>query len=219
MKDLYIIGAGGFGRETAWLVERINAVIPTWNFKGFIDDNESLWESSEGGYPVLGGCEYLKFQKNAYVVCAVGSARVRKKIIETLEGSSIQFATLIDPSALISNKVEIGRGTIICARTIITVEVKVGNHVIINLDCTLGHNAVVNDYVTIYPNVNVSGNVEIGTCTELGTGSQIIQGKKIAPDTIIGAGAVVVKDFTESGTYVGNPARRIKKSVPHSFDK
>lgn len=60
MKDLYIIGAGGFGREVAWLVERINEVNSIWNLKGFIDDNESLWGSTEGEYPVLGGCEYLK---------------------------------------------------------------------------------------------------------------------------------------------------------------
>lgn len=209
-EDLYIIGAGGFGRETAWLVERINGVTPTWNLKGFIDDNETLWESSEGGYPVLGGCEYLKSLGHVSAVCAVGSARVRQVIIEKLEDSNITFATVIDPSVLISSKTAIGRGTIICAGSIITVDARIGSHVIVNLDCTLGHDAVVDDYVTIYPNVNVSGNVEIETCCEIGTGAQIIQGKRIAADTIIGAGAVVVKDLTESGTYVGNPAKRIK---------
>ena len=82
MKDLYIIGAGGFGREVAWLVERINEVSPTWNIKGFIDDNESLWGSIEGEYPVLGGCEYLNALCNVYAVCAVGSAKIRKNEIK-----------------------------------------------------------------------------------------------------------------------------------------
>lgn len=81
---------------------------------------------------------------------------------------------------------------------------------IINLDCTLGHDDVIEDFVTIYPSVNVSGNVVIGQCSEIGTGMQIIQGKKVAPNTIIGAGAVVVKDCEESGTYVGSPVKRIK---------
>lgn len=210
MKDLYIIGAGGFGREVAWLVERINEVEPTWDLKGFIDDNESLWETTEGGYPVFGGCEYLKSLGEVYAVCAVGSAKIRKIIIDKLKNSNVKFATLIDPSVIISKRVEIGEGTIICAGTIITVDIKIGNHVIINLDCTFGHDDVIADYVTVYPSVNVSGNVTVGECSELGTGMQIIQGKNIAPNTIIGAGAVVVKDLIESGTYVGSPAKKIK---------
>ena len=210
MKDLYIIGAGGFGREVAWLVERINEVTPTWNIKGFIDDNESLWGTKEDAYDVVGGCDYLKTLEDVYAVCAVGSARVRKIIIDKLKDSRVNFATVIDPSVIRSKRVEIGEGSIICAGTIITVDIKIGNHVIINLDCTIGHDDVIEDFVTIYPSVNVSGNVVLGECSELGTGMQIIQGKKVAPNTIIGAGAVVVKDCIESGTYVGSPAKKIK---------
>lgn len=209
MKDLYIIGAGGFGREVAWCVERINDVSPTWNLKGFIDDNEELWGKQEDGCPVLGGLDYLKKQKDVYSVCAVGNAQIRKKIIDKLANGSIRFATLIDPSVILSKRVSIGEGTIICAGTIMTVDISIGNHVIINLDCTLGHDDVIEDYVTIYPSVNVSGNVSVGKCVELGTGTQIIQGKVIVPDTIIGAGAIVVKDIQEKGTYVGCPTKKI----------
>lgn len=210
MKDLYIIGAGGFGREVAWIVERINSIKPTWNLKGFIDDNETLWGSTEGEYHVFGGCEYLSALEDVYAVCAVGSSNVRKKIIEKLKDTSIKFATLVDPSVLYSNSVKIGEGAIVCAGTIITVDVNIGDHVIVNLDCTIGHDAVIDDFVTIYPSVNVSGNVLIGECSELGTGTQIIQGKKVISNTIIGAGAIVVKDCIESGTYVGSPAKKIK---------
>lgn len=210
MKDLYIIGAGGFGREVAWIVERINSIKPTWNLKGFIDDNETLWGSTDGEYHVFGGCEYLSALEDVYAVCAVGSSNVRKKIIEKLKDTSVKFATLVDPSVLYSNSVKIGEGAIVCAGTIITVDVNIGDHVIVNLDCTIGHDAVIDDFVTIYPSVNVSGNVLIGECSELGTGTQIIQGKKVISNTIIGAGAIVVKDCLESGTYVGSPAKKIK---------
>lgn len=210
MKDLYIIGAGGFGREVVWIVERINSIKPTWNLKGFIDDNETLWGSKEGEYHVFGGCEYLSTLEDVYAVCAVGSSNVRKKIIEKLKDTSVKFATLVDPSVLYSNSVKIGEGAIVCAGTIITVNVNIGDHVIVNLDCTIGHDAVIDDFVTIYPSVNVSGNVLIGECSELGTGTQIIQGKKVISNTIIGAGAIVVKDCIESGTYVGSPAKKIK---------
>lgn len=210
MKDLYIIGAGGFGREVAWLVERINKVTPTWNIKGFIDDNESLLHSMEDDYEVVGNCHYLEGLDEVYAVCAVGNAQIRKKIIDKLANTNIKFATLIDPSVILSNRVEIGEGSIICAGTILTVDICIGKHVIINLDCTLGHDDIINDFVTIYPSVNASGNVEIGECSEVGTGAQIIQGKKIASNTIIGAGAVVVRDIEERGTYVGSPVRKIK---------
>lgn len=210
MKDLYIIGSGGFDREVAWCVERINDVSSTWNLIGFIDDNEDLWGKQEDGYLVLGGLDYLKKQKESYVVCAVGKAQIRKKIIDKLANSEVKFATIIDPLVILSKRVSIGVGTIICAGTIMTVDISIGNHVIINLDCTLGHDDVIEDYVTIYPSVNVSENVRVGECVELGTGTQVIQGKVIAPDAIVGAGAVVVKNINESGTYVGTPAKKIK---------
>ena len=77
MNDLYIIGAGGFGKEVAWLAERINDVQPTWNIKGFVDDNDSLWGNVLDDYSILGGTDVLKSCEGAYVVCAIGSAKVR----------------------------------------------------------------------------------------------------------------------------------------------
>lgn len=209
LKNLYIIGAGGFGREVAWLVERINAETPTWNLKGFLDDNADVQGTLQGEYPVVGGCDYLKgISKEVWLVCAVGASKTRRSIIEKLnEFPNVRYATLIDPSVICSKRVTIGEGSIICAGTILTVDISIGKHVIINLDCTIGHDDVVHDFVTIYPSANVSGNVVIGSCSELGTGSQIIQGKRIIDSAIIGAGAVVVSDIKESGTYVGVPAR------------
>lgn len=212
MKDLYIIGAGGFGREVAWLVRRINEQSPTWNLVGFIDDDSRKHGTLEDGYPVVGGTELLgSEQEDTYVVCAVGSAQIRKSIVDKLKGySKIKYATLIDPSVIISDRVKIGEGSIICAGTIVTVDVVLGKHVIINLDCTVGHDAVIGNFVTMYPSVNVSGMVQVGECVELGTGMQVIQGKKIVANAIFGAGAVVVKDILDEGTYVGVPVKKIQ---------
>lgn len=212
LKDLYIIGAGGFGREVAWLVERINEIEPTWNLKGFIDDNTAIHGSLQDDYSVIGGCDDLmNITQEVWVVCAVGSAKIRKKIIEKLKNyANVKFATLIDPSVMRSERVDIGEGSIICAGTIITVDISIGSHVIINLDCTIGHDDIIHDFVTIYPSVNVSGNVVVGECAELGTGMQIIQGKSIGRESIIGAGAVVIRDIPEKCTAVGSPAKPIK---------
>ena len=123
----------------------------------------------------------------------------------------VRFGTLLDPSVKVSDHVEIGVGTIICAQTVLTVNISIGDHVIINLNCTIGHDADISDYATIYPGVNVSGATSIGhAAAELGTGMQIIQGKRIGEYSIVGAGAVVVDDIPEKCTAVGNPANVIK---------
>ena len=212
MKKMYIIGAGGFGRETAWLAERINKVSPTWDIQGFLDDNIKLHGSQVDSYKVLGGCDYLKlFTEDVWAVCAIGTAVVRKKVIEEIsQFSNVHFATLIDPSVLISSRITIGEGSIVCAGNIFTVDITIGKHVIVNLDCTIGHDAVIEDFVTLYPSVNVSGCAIVRKCAELGTGAQILQGKKIGKGTIVGAGAVVTKDLPEDCTAVGAPARPVK---------
>lgn len=212
MKDLIIFGASGFGREVAWLVERINKVSPTWNLIGFMDDNEAIHGTEINGYRVLGGTSAVGDYPNAYFVCAVGASKVREKIVDNMKAISpnLRFATVIDPSVEMSDLVTIGEGTIICAHTIITVNIQIGSHVIINLDCTIGHDAILHDFVTLYPSVNVSGMTEVGRCSELGTGMQIIQGKTVGEYSIVGAGAVVVKDIPPKCTAVGSPAKPIK---------
>lgn len=210
MNDLVIVGAGGLGREVAWMVERINQVNPKWNLLGFIDDSEKLKGSIVNGYPVLGSTEWLNKNKfnNLFAVCAIGASKVRKAVVSRLE--NVKFATLIDPMALISDKVKIGEGSIICANSVLTVDITIGLHNIINIDCTIGHDAILQDFVTLYPSVNISGNTFIGECVEMGTGSQIIQGVKVGEDTIVGAGAVIVKDLPRKCTAVGVPAEPIK---------
>ena len=212
MKDLIIFGASGFGREVAWAVERLNKVTPTWNLLGFMDDADDIQGTEINGYKVLGKTADVSNYPDAYYVVAVGASRTREKIVSNMKtvNPSIKFGTVIDPSVEMSELVTIGEGTIICAHTIITVNIEIGAHVIINLDCTVGHDAVLQDYVTLYPSVNVSGITNIGHAVELGTGKQIIQGKTVGDYSIVGAGAVVVKDIPAKCTAVGSPAKPIK---------
>ncbi len=213
MKDLIIVGASGFGREVAWLVERINKVTPTWNLLGFMDDKPEIQQKKINEYRVLGTTKDISDYPGVYSICAVGAARVRERIISDIKiyNPDVRFATLIDPSVEMSDYVTVGEGTIICAHTIITTNISIGTHVIVNLDCTIGHDVVLEDFTTLYPSVNVSGMAHIGHGTELGTGMQIIQGKSVGEYSIVGAGAIVVKDIPEKCVAVGNPARAIKK--------
>lgn len=210
MKDLIIVGAGDFGREVVWLVNRINHSQPTWNVLGFVDDAASFPEID--GYRVLGNINWLlQYGKPSYVVCAIGNSKTREAIYNKLKNNyCLTFATLVDPTAICGTGSKIGAGSICCAGTILTVNVQVGDGCIINLGSTIGHDSVLGNYSTLHPGANVSGKVVIGRRCFLGTGVKVIQGLKIEPDTTIGAGAVVIHDIKESGTYVGVPARKIK---------
>lgn len=212
MKDLIIIGASGFGREVAWLVERINSKKKTWNLLGYIDDSEEMQNKTINSYPVIGTIDDVYKFPDTYFVVAIGSASTREMVVDRISAQvpNIKFGILIDPSVEMSDSVIIGEGSIVCAHTIITVNITIGKHVIVNLDCTIGHDAVLNDFVTVYPGVNISGDTDIGYASELGTGMQIIQGKKIGERSIVGAGAVVIRDIPEKCTAVGSPAKPIK---------
>ncbi len=98
MKDLIIFGASGFGREVAWAVERINKISPTWNLLGFMDDNESIQGTEINGYKVLGKTADVINYPDAFFVCAVGSSKIREKIINNIKSLNphIKFGTVID---------------------------------------------------------------------------------------------------------------------------
>ena len=209
MKDIVIIGAGGFGREVAWLIEDINKVNNEWNIVGFVDDNKSIQGTEINGYKVVGDIDWLEKQE-VFVVNAIGDPVIKKKVMDKLDGSKNKYPVLIHPSVICSDRVSFGEGSIICAGNIITVNVEIGKHVIINLDCTIGHDANIGDYSTVLPSVNVSGFVKTEECVSVGTGSAIIQGVNIGRNTVVGAGAVVVKDLPANCTAVGSPAKPIK---------
>ena len=211
MNDIVIIGAGGFGREVAWLIERINKDKKSYKLLGFVDDKIAKGIQIDD-YPVLGTINELKrYEKKINVCIAVGNAKIRKKIYEEIKvNTNLDFPNLIDPSVIIDEK-NIGKGNIVCANNIFTIGYKMIDFCIINLACTIGHDVKMNSFITVYPGVNISGNVNIEECVELGTGASIIQGVKIGKFSIIGASACVIKDIESNVTAVGIPAKYVKK--------
>lgn len=208
MKDIILLGAGGFAREVTWLIEDNNSVSPEWNILGYVANESSPLLK----YPVLGNDDWLlSYEKEVNVVCCTGSSELREKIIRKYSGKkNIYFPSLISRHAIIGENVIVEPGTVICAGTIITVNVRIGKHAILNLDCTVGHEAILEDFVTLYPSVNVSGNVTIHNNTEIGTASAIIQEVEIGEHTIIGAGSAVVRNIPAWSTAVGVPCKVIK---------
>lgn len=205
-KDLVIAGSGGMGREVLMLVNRINAAGGTWNFIGFVD-NQDTGAASRDDEWLMGRRE------TTFAALAVGSPELRRKLYCRFRGNEkIIFPNLVDPAAVLGDEtVILGSGNIVCAGSILTTNVHLGDFNIVNLNCTLSHDVAVGNFVTLSMGCNLAGNVVVGDMAEIGTGTQIIQGRKVGRHAVVGAGAAVISDIGDNATAVGVPARVIKR--------
>lgn len=213
MKDLIILGTGDCAREIAHVVERVNehSGETVWNILGFSTDRLELVGTEVDGYKVICTDDGVNaWPEEINVICSLGVARARRRVISNITNPNVRFATIIDPDAKIFRDTVVGEGSIICAGNVISINVNVGKHVIINWNCSIGHDAVIEDYSVINPGVNISGKVSVGSCTDIGVGSKVIQGLDIGPNTTVGAGSVVIKDIPSGCLAVGVPAKPIK---------
>jgi len=210
LKPLVIIGAGGLGREVAWLVADINRQKIEWDFKGFVDDG--VQGSTVEGYPIFGPVEHhFNMSPDIWTVVAIADSRVRKKFVRQVQGQGRKLATLVHPSVSMSDYVKIGTGSIICSGTVITTNVSMGQAAIINPGCFIGHDTELQDYVSLMPGTNLAGEVRVGEGCYFGLNSCVINRTTIGEWSVIGAGATVVNDIPAHSLAVGVPARVIKR--------
>lgn len=211
-KQIAIYGAGGFAREIAWLVQTISDLTEKYHAVCFIDDNEDNQGQIINGIPVIGLLQAQEKFPKASVVGGIGSPKTRQILMEKAGSTGFSFETLVHPRVERSQCIEIGEGTVICAGNILTTNIKIGRHVQINLDCTVGHDVIMDDFTTLSPGVHVSGWVHFGKRVYVGTGAVFINGTSEAPlvigdDAIIGAGACVTKTIPAGETWGGVPAK------------
>jgi sugar O-acyltransferase (sialic acid O-acetyltransferase NeuD family) len=212
VKSVVIVGAGGFGREVLEIFKDQNRISRSWNILGFVDENKQLQEKTLNGYPVLGGLDWLREHNNPTLGCvvAIGTCETRKQVVERLQEIGANFYDAIHPSVIMSDSVKMGTDVIICAGSVLTVNIKIGDHVHINLNSTIGHDTVIGSYCTINPIVAINGNNHLGEGVYVGTGATFIQEVSIGSWSTIGAGAVVIGDIPEKVTAVGVPAKVVK---------
>lgn len=213
LKELVILGAGGFGREASLLVEQINAAAGEVGLKmlGFIDDDQSKWGHIMRGYPVLGGWDYLsRLAEEVLAICVVGDPVSKKRMLAKAAEYGRKYINLLDPALVPGTDISLGEGVLINRGGLLTTNIVIGNHVSINPGCGIGHDVVIGDYTTLMWRINLSGNVTVGEGCLIGSGATVLQGLTISNGVTVGAGAVVNKDLPAGCTAVGVPARIIK---------
>lgn len=210
MKNIVIIGSGGFAKEVAFLIDEINRDKPTWNILGFIDNNVS---ETNGKYKIFQNDEYLFNTTNELnVVFGIGNPALLEKLyLKFSKNKKLKFPNLIHPNVIGDwERINLGEGNIICASNTFTTDISLGNCNIINLDCTIGHDTAIGNFNVLNPSVNVSGGVKIGNKNLIGTNVTILQCLSIKNELIIGASALITKNILEKGTYIGAPVKKIK---------
>jgi len=192
-----LIGAGGFAREIkAHLKENIPC---------FVDD--IYWkENNEEIYPLSS----LNFEEYEILI-AVGDPTERYTIYNRLPKMARYFSFIHPSVQILGDDVEIGEGSIICANSILTTNIKIGKQCHLNLSTTIGHDCRIGDFFTTAPSANISGHCNIGDRVYFGTNSAAKQGISICDDVVIGMGGIVVKNIETKGIYVGNPVKILTK--------
>ncbi len=193
---MFLYGASGHGKVIKDILQARN--MP---FEGFIDDNPQI--DSLCGAPVFHSTENVD-----EVIVSIGVNATRKKIVEKL---NCHYPIAIHPSAVCSDSVSIGEGTVVMAGVIINSESIIGKHCIVNTGASVDHECCLGDFVHISPHATLCGNVSVGEGSWIGAGSTIIQGVKVGRWCVIGAGSVVTKDIPDGYLAVGNRCKLVKQ--------
>jgi len=207
-----IFGAAGFAKETHFVFRRL---YPNDKIDYFVStDHDALVGNLLKGVPVISETEFFSIASASPVEAflAIGSPRIKEQLFEkiTERHQSIIFPALMDPDVVMDSDIgaiQVGDGSIICAGVVLTTDIRIGKFSHINLNCTIGHDSTIGNFSTLSPGVHVSGNVTIGDGVFCGSGAVILEGLRLAPRSVIGAGAVVVSSTLGPGVYVGVPAR------------
>lgn len=207
MADVLVIGAGGHSKVILDIL-RLNGDRAV----GLLDDNRALWGHTQGGVPILGALDSYSDYTYDYLVLAMGSNALRHKLKTTIFQAVADEAwlTAIHPRAVIASDVTVGLGTVIMAGVIVNSGTTIGAHCILNTASTVDHDSVMSDYVHIAPGSHLAGGVTINEGAFVGVGASVIPNILIDTWSVVGAGAVVVRDVPSRQVVVGNPAKPIK---------
>lgn len=207
MRELVIVGAGGFARETA------AAALDTGRqVLGFVDDDPALHGTTRSGLPILGPVDRVLTMDAAVVVC-VGNPRnftARRRIVERLGLPAARWATITHPSAVVGAGSTVGPGSVLLAGAVLTADVTVGSHVAVMPQAVLTHDDEIHDYVTIASGVRLGGGAILSTGAYVGAGALVREGVTVGDWSLIGMGSVVLRDVPPSEVWAGNPARFLR---------
>lgn len=205
-RRLVLVAASGLAREVAGVAE----LVSDYELVGCLDDDETLWGTMVGQLQVLGGIDTIGSMSGVEVVVCAGKGAVRRDIVNRLAHLGVaadRYATLVHPSVEIPHSCSLGKGTVVLAHTALTADVSLGAHVVVMPGCTLTHDDVVEDFVTLTGGVSLAGTVHVREAAYVGMNASIREGLTIGAGSVVGMGAVITDNVPPGETWAGVPAR------------
>ena len=207
MKKLIIVGAGGFGREVyAWAKDHPDSG-HAWEITGFLDDDPHVLDGYDYPVGVMGSVEEHQPAEDEVFVCAIGAPMIKKKVCQGLLARSATFISLVHPSVILGENIQLGDGVVLCPRVTLTADITVGAFAAINCHSSAGHDVVIGAWATISGHCDLTGNTRYGVGAFLATGVRIVPGKSVGDFAYVGAGSVVIRSVKDGLKVFGNPAR------------
>lgn len=207
-----LLGAGGMARDVLDAYESLEDGSGRAEIVGLVvEDAYFTPGSSVHGVPVLGGLGVLTTLRSVRVITVVGDPELRRRLVEAATAAGLQFDSVIHRDATVSASALIGAGVAILAGVRVAADVRLGDHVSIHANATVGHDVVCDDYSTVLPGAILSGAAHVGPAATLGAGAIVLPGISVGGQSLVGAGAVVTKDVSEGDVVVGIPARSARR--------
>lgn len=211
MKNLIIIGVGGFAREVYWHAQKSVGFGVDWRIKGFLDGDVKLAAQEYELLPaaVLGDVDGYEICADDVFTCAVGTPKARKILCEKILARGGEFVNVVSTLAYVMPTVELGRGVIIAPHVCIGDRARLDDFVAVNALAIVGHDAQVGKFSCVMPQANIAGKCQVGAEVFVGSGALVLPKAKVGDGATIGAGSVVLKKVRAGATVFGNPAIEI----------
>lgn len=213
-RKLVILGGGGTAKDVLSIIGDIRRSGPPHEAVGILDDNPALEGQTVCGIAVLGPLERAMTMDDVFFVNCLGSPRnywKRERIVTALGLPPERFATLVHPTAVVSNSSTIGHGALLYPHVVVMAGVRIGAHVTVLANTVMNHDVVVEDFCIITSGVNLSGRVRLGRGCYIGSGSSIIQDCTVGECALVGLGSAVMRDVPPWTVVAGRPARFVRK--------
>jgi sugar O-acyltransferase (sialic acid O-acetyltransferase NeuD family) len=210
MKQLIIIGAGGFGREVLAWARQSSGFGEAWGVKGFIDDNPDALNGLNVPAPWLGRIEDHQPAADEVFVCAMGIPVMKRRCYERIEARGGQFITLIHRTAVLGDEVKLGAGVILCPYAVVSGYNDLGKSVVVNMHATVDHDANVGDWTQINCHCDLTAGVQVGSEVWFSSHVAVAPRLRIGDRAYLGIGSAVLRDVEADSKVFGVPARRVE---------